>query len=261
MRTRGSVAIATVIAGCVLLAGCGGQKAPTAKASCVVTAIPTPSAAIPASYIHLNVINASATTGLAGKVATALSWRRFRVIATTTASPGSTRPAPKYAEIVYGKGGYQMALTIAAQVSHPTLYDDQRRNPSVDLVLGPSFKLATLPPPAATTVTVNVFNTTPRTGLATNVAAKMRARGFKTAKVGNDPLGSFNPDLVAIVRYGAKGEPGARRVALSIKGAKLVLDGRKDNSVDLVLSNKFTALVPVAQATAPALPKPKTSCP
>lgn len=260
MRKRGTVAVATVIVGFALLAGCGEKKAPSAKASCAVTAIPSPAVAIPASYIHLNVINASETAGLAGKVATSLSWRGFRVIDTSTASSDSTRPAPKYAEIRYGTGGYQMALTLAAQVSHATLYDDQRTNPSVDLVLGPSFKLATLPPPAASTVTVNVFNTTARAGLATEVATAMRTRGFKTAKVGNDPLGSFNPDLVAIVRYGAKGEPGARRVALSIKGAKLVLDGRDDSSVDLVLSNKFTALLPAAQATAPVLPKPTAPC-
>lgn len=260
MRNRGSVAMATVIVGCALLAGCGGQKTPTATTSCAVTAIPAPAAPIPASYIHLNVINASETTGLAGKVATALSWRGFKVIDTTTASSDSTRPAPKYAEIRYGTAGYQMALTLAAQVSHVTLYNDDRTNPSIDLVLGSSFKLATLPPPIAKTVTVNVFNTTARAGLATDVATQMRARGFITGKVGNDPLGSFNPDLVAIVRYGAKGEPAARRVALSVKGAKLVLDGRNDGTVDLVLSNKFTALVPVAQATAPAIPKPTTTC-
>lgn len=260
MRNRGSVVVATVIAGCVVLAGCGDQKAPTKKPSCAATAIPAPAVAIPASYIYLNVINASETTGLAGKVATALSWRGFKVIGTTTSSSDSTRPAPKYAEIRYGTGGYQIALTLAAQVTHATLYDDDRTNPSVDLVLGPSFELSTLPPPAAKTVTVNVFNTTARAGLATDVAAQMRARGFKTGKVGNDPLSSFNPDLVAIVRYGARGEPAARRVALSVKGAKLVLDGRDDGSVDLVLSNRFTALVPAAQATAPDLPKPTSPC-
>ncbi|MEO8749985.1 LytR C-terminal domain-containing protein [Dermatophilaceae bacterium Sec6.4] len=260
MRTRGTVAIAAVVATCSLLVGCSAQPAPAKKSTCSTAGLPTPTVTIPASYIHLNVINASNTAGLAGKVATDLSWRGFKVIGTSTVSADNPRPVPKYAEIRYGTGGYQIALTLAAQVAHATLYDDGRTNPSIDLVLGSAFKLTALPPPAATTVTVNVYNTTPRAGLATDVAKEMRARGFKTDQVGNDPLGSFNPDLIAIVRYGARGEPAARRVALSVAGSKLVLDGRKDTSVDLVLSTKFKALVPAAQATAPAIPPPKRTC-
>lgn len=249
---------AAVLLSSTLLSGCGDTQAPPKKPVC--TSTPNPTASIPATQIHVTILNATESAGLASQVGTSLSWRGFNIIDAVTRSADDPRPAPKYAEIRYGAGGYQIALTLAAQVPNATLYDDNRTNPSVDLVLGPSFKLATLPPPAASSVTVNVFNTTPREGLATTVGKELRDRGFKTDKVGNDPLGSFNPDLVAIVRYGAKGEPGARRTALSVKGAKMVQDGRDDESVDLVLNNKFTALVPAAQAVAPATPQPKTTC-
>lgn len=240
------------------LSGCADKQVPLKKPVC--TGTPTASSVIPASYIHVSVFNATESTGLAGQVATSLTWRGFKVIDTATRSADDPRPAPKYAEIRYGSGGYQMALTLAAQVPNSILSDDKRTNPSIDLVLGSSFKLATLPPPAAKSVTVNVFNTTPRPGLATTVGKEMRDRGFKTDRVGNDPQGSFNPDLIAIVRYGAKGEPGARRTALSVKGAKMVQDGRTDESVDLVLNNKFAGLVPAAQATAPPAPRPTRTC-
>lgn len=242
-----------------LLSGCGETEAPAKKAAACTT-IPAPSSSIPASYIHVSVLNATESTGLAGKVATSLTWRGFQVIDAASQSVDDPRPAPKVAEIRYGVGGYQMALTLAAQVPNSTLADDKRTNPSIDLVLGSSFKLATLPPPAAQSVTVNVFNTTARPGLATTVGKELRDRGFKTDQVGNDPQGSFNPDLIAIVRYGAKGEPGARRAALSVKGAKMVQDGRTDESVDLVLNNKFAGLAPAAQATATATPTPARTC-
>ena len=262
MRTRGRIALLTtagLAAASMLLAGCGNQEV-TATKTPACTTTPTPDATIPASYIHVNVLNASDTTGLAGQVGTALSWRGFQVIGTASDPQDDNRPTPKYAEIRYGAGAYQMALTLATQVQNATLYDDGRSNPSVDLVLGTSFRLAALPPPAAKSVTVNVYNTTARSGLATSVGKQLRARGFKTGQVGNDPLGSFNPELIALVRYGAKGEPAARRVALSVKGAKLVLDGRTDSSVDLVLDYRFAALVPAAQATATPLPKPTSTC-
>lgn len=249
---------AAVVLSSALLSGCGDEQVPPKKPVC--TSTPSPTANIPTSQIHVAILNATESTGLASQVGTSLSWRGFNIIDTATKSPDDPRPAPKYAEIRYGAGGYQIALTLAAQVPNSTLYDDSRTNPSIELVLGSSFKLATLPPPAAASVTVNVFNTTPREGLATTVGKELRDRGFKTDRVGNDPLGSFNPDLIAIVRYGAKGEPGARRTAMSVKGAKMVQDGRTDESVDLVLNNKFTSLVPAAQATATAKPKSTTTC-
>ncbi len=247
-----------LVGGSMLLAGCGQQKSPTKKPTC--TASPRPTVAIPASWIHVNVVNATGSDGLAGRVATALSWRGYQVIGTASDPQDDNRPTPSHAEIRYGSGGYQIALTLASQVPHSTLYEDDRGNPSVDLVLGSAFQLAQLPPPAAKGVTVSVFNTTPRPGLATSVGKDLQARGFKLDRAGNDPLGSFLPSEVALVRYGDKGEPAARRVALSVKGAKLVLDGRNDSTVDLVLGNRFTALVPAASATPAPAQKPALKC-
>ena len=120
---------------------------------------------------------------------------------------------------------------------------------AVDLILGDGFKFVPVPPPAADRVTLNVYNTTFKSGLSGTVAAELQQRGFKIAKTGNDPGGGFFPDDTAIIRYGEHGEPAARRVQLSVKGARLVKDGRKDETVDLLLGSKFEDLVPAAQAT------------
>jgi hypothetical protein len=120
----------------------------------------------------------------------------------------------------------------------------------------PKAKVAAGPCPTTTStsavqpsqVHVNVYNASNRNGLAKKVSGEMKLQGFVTGKVANDPLkASFkNP---AEVRYGSKGKAGAELVASEIPGAKLVLDKRKDATVDLVLGAAYSSLTVPVSAT------------
>jgi LytR cell envelope-related transcriptional attenuator len=90
-------------------------------------------------------------------------------------------------------------------------------------------------------VTVNVYNTTARTGLAAFVADKLRAQGFKVAAVDNDPLGMMILG-VGEIRHGQAGAAGAILAASRLSGARIVQDDRTDGTVDVVLGNTFTTL-------------------
>ncbi|WP_083450394.1 LytR C-terminal domain-containing protein [Luteipulveratus mongoliensis] len=253
-----AVAGASVV-GVLALSGCGGDargEEPKASPSCP-TVIPKPTMKIASKSIYVNVINASEQNGAAGKTAKQLSWRGFRILDTKTQSLMDDHAVPKAAEIRYGKGGRQIALTLATQVKNAVLTQDDRTNPTVDLVIGEAFGLIPVPPPPAKDVRINVFNTTYRAGLSGQVAAAMRARGFEIIENNNDPKGRFLPSDVALIVYGERGEPQARRVALQLKGSKLQQDGRTDTTVDVVIGNNYSALVPEAQAVPTPTPTPK----
>lgn len=258
--TRGTAAaVASAILFATLgLAGCGSgdtesKIATTPAPSC--TPLPSPTASIAPSTIPVRIYNASDTSGLAEDVAIEMRARQFRVLSTGNYG-GDSKPAA-YATITYGAIGKQIALTLAQQVKNPTLVQDTRTDPSVDLVLGPKFALVPVPPPPANRVRLNVWNTTAITGLAGDTAKQLSARGFKVIDSGNDPAGHFWPDDTAVVLHGKEGEPYARRVALQIKGARLVEDDRDGTDVDLDIGSKFDGLVPAAQAT--PTPSPSNS--
>jgi len=90
-------------------------------------------------------------------------------------------------------------------------------------------------------VTVNVYNATNRDGLARSAAKSLRTQGFTIGEIANDPLVKRIAG-VGEVRHGQLGTAGATLVAKRLPGAKLVLDKRTDDSVDLVLGNRFSAL-------------------
>lgn len=104
-------------------------------------------------------------------------------------------------------------------------------------------------------ITVNVYNATDRNGLAARTATALRQRGFKVSTVANDPLQKTVAGP-AEVRHGRSGAAAGKVVAALVKGAKSIQDGRPDASVDLVLGEKFTALVPVARKPPPATKQP-----
>lgn len=262
MRLRGTGAASAVLVallGCSAVTACGSSDEPKAstKATNTCTPLPKPTAAIAANTIPVRVFNASDTGGLAQDIAIELRARQFRVLSAGNYT-GDATPAP-YAMIIYGSVGKQVALTLAQQVKNPQLVEDNRVDPSVDLVLGAKFALIPVPPPPAAKVQLNVYNTTAVTGLASDVANQLKARGFKVLDTGNDPAGRFWPTDTAVILYGKEGEPYARRVALQIKGSRMVEDDRSGTVVDLDLAAKWTGLVPVAQAT-PAPSPSNSSC-
>jgi hypothetical protein len=111
----------------------------------------------------------------------------------------------------------------------------------------------------AKAVTINVYNATDRQGLAASVAKSLRTQGFKVAKVANDPL-SKSIAGVGEVRHGPTGAAGATLAAARLAGAKVVGDARTDETVDLVLGNKFTALSAAPNVTPPKGSAPTPAC-
>jgi hypothetical protein len=107
-------------------------------------------------------------------------------------------------------------------------------------------------------VTVNVYNATNRDGLARSTAKSLQTHGFEIGKIANDPLAKRIAG-VGEVRHGQLGTAGASLVAKRLPGAKLVVDKRTDESVDLVLGNRFSALRPPAKVVQTHATKPTTS--
>jgi hypothetical protein len=109
-------------------------------------------------------------------------------------------------------------------------------------------------------VTLNVYNATQRSGLASKTASALRKRGFKIASVANDPLerkitGSSE------VRYGPSGARAARLVADQVKGARMVRDSRSDTTLDLVIGDRFNKLAAPVTVLRPTPTKTKTTKP
>lgn len=102
-----------------------------------------------------------------------------------------------------------------------------------------------------TQVKVNVYNASSRNGLARRVAAEMKDRGFVVGTIANDPL-HHSVKTTAEVRYGPKGKPAADLVSSEVPGSKLVVDKRKDATVDLVLGTTYVELTPTDAPTGSA---------
>ena len=108
---------------------------------------------------------------------------------------------------------------------------------------------------APSRVKVNVYNATDRRGLAARVAGRLERRGFKVAKIDNDPL-MRTVTGVAEVRNSTAGVGAARTVAAQVGTVVAVPDKRTDASVDLVLGAAFTGLVTPAEAASALSPSP-----
>ncbi|MFC9702668.1 LytR C-terminal domain-containing protein [Streptomyces sp. NPDC055721] len=117
---------------------------------------------------------------------------------------------------------------------------------------------AVLPKPGQ--ITVNVYNATPRSGLAKTTADELKKRGFKIGKVGNAPAAFDKKVTGAGLLLGA---PAATKGAFPVlgtqlKGATTKTDTRGTADVDLIIGTAFKTLSPKATADAAlvALTKP-----
>ena len=108
-------------------------------------------------------------------------------------------------------------------------------------------------------VTVNVYNTTSRAGLAAAAAGSLQKQGFKVATVDNDPLGKSIPG-VGEIRHGPSGLEGAALAAKRLPGAKVVQDYRMDASVDLVVGASFKALIVPPRLAVSKVVQPTPPC-
>lgn len=108
-------------------------------------------------------------------------------------------------------------------------------------------KPAPLPQPAG--VTLNVYNATPRGGLAKSTADELARRGFKVAKFANAPTGYDNKvNESALLVAGPGGEAAAREAGTQVTGSTVKIDPkRKGDSVDLMIGTAFTKLAAPAE--------------
>ena len=103
-----------------------------------------------------------------------------------------------------------------------------------------------LPKPAA--VSVNVLNGSRRIGMASITAEVLGSRGFDIGDVGN--WSGQNVEGIAQIHYGPAGHDAAQLIAAYVDGATMVQDNRTDNTVDLVIGQKFKTVLSAAEAKA-----------
>ena len=99
-----------------------------------------------------------------------------------------------------------------------------------------------LPKPAQ--IKVNVYNATPRAGLAKTTADELKKRGFVIGKVGNAPAAYDQKIPGAGILLGAATAEDGRFTVLGtqLKGAQPKHDARKTKDVDLLIGTAFKNL-------------------
>ncbi|WP_063760698.1 LytR C-terminal domain-containing protein [Streptomyces aureocirculatus] len=118
-----------------------------------------------------------------------------------------------------------------------------------------------LPKPAQ--IKVNVFNATPRGGLAKDTADELRKRGFAIGKVGNATKAYDKKVEGPGIVLGAKSatDTALPVLATQLTGAQRQTDTRKGGEVDLILGSRFKDLAKKEDAdkALAALAKPSST--
>ncbi|MBW3085011.1 hypothetical protein KEM60_01203 [Austwickia sp. TVS 96-490-7B] len=104
--------------------------------------------------------------------------------------------------------------------------------------------------PPVSEITVNVYNSTQRVGLASTTGKTLGDQGFKIGKMSNDPSGR-KVDGVAEIRFGESGAAKAEVVLLRFPGAVKVQDNRTDDTVDVSIGERFASVNAVATEAMP----------
>lgn len=222
-----------------------GLMTPEPKVVCQ----PVVALAPPTDSFKVTVMNASGQDGAGHAVGRDLTRRGFHVVEVTTAPRTLWVKGP--ARIYHGSAGLDQALLAAQTIAGAELQNDGRSGTSISFVLGGDFTTM-LPapppkPPALSDFTVNVYNTTWRSGLAKSAFDELTKRGFTTGKQGNNPDGSFLPDDVAVILHGPDADLAAGLVAQHFKGATLREVARDNMTIDVLLGNKFEGVTPKAE--------------
>lgn len=106
-------------------------------------------------------------------------------------------------------------------------------------------------------ISVNVYNSTRRPGLARTVATELIDRGFKVKTIDNDPL-KKTIKASAELRHGPAGLESAKVLQKHLPGSVLVADKREGDTVDLAIGNGYKAMGKVPPAVQPSV---TVSCP
>lgn len=216
--------------------------------------------------MYANVYNAGDSRGEAATVAKRLKWRGLNLLDVGNDPLADDRPTPKYAEIRYGTAGRTIALNLAEQIPHATLYQDDRNDPTVDVVIGNKFTLSPQAPRPIKDVKVHVYNTSFFGGLASSVSKELAKQGFSADAQANDR--AYYPDDTAVIVYDEEGLPDAQRLQMSIKGARLLEDKKANvdlegRDVRLYLGSKWKdagKVIPKAEATGTPSAAGKPGC-
>jgi hypothetical protein len=113
------------------------DEASSQPSPCVTTMV-TPAESLPLpSKVRVNVYNATATAGLAGKTAKELGARDFKVV--KVANDPRDKKIAGVAQIRYGTKGEAAAQVLLFQVPDAELVNDGRKGRSVDLAMGDAF--------------------------------------------------------------------------------------------------------------------------
>ena len=121
----------------------------TPRVSCPPTQ--PPPTVVPPAKVKVNVYNATERRGLASAVAAQLKKRGFKVV--KVSNDPLKRKVTGLAEVRSSTAGADAARTVVAQVGQVVLVPDQRKDASVDLVLGATFKRLVPPKAAAAAIT------------------------------------------------------------------------------------------------------------
>ena len=121
----------------------------TPRVSCPPTQ--PPPTVVPPAKVKVNVYNATERRGLASAVAAQLKKRGFKVV--KVSNDPLKRKVTGLAEVRSSTAGTDAARTVVAQVGQVVLVPDQRKDASVDLVLGATFKKLVPPKAAAAAIT------------------------------------------------------------------------------------------------------------
>jgi hypothetical protein len=121
----------------------------TPRVSCPATS--PPPTVVPAAKVKVNVYNATQRRGLASAVASQLKKRGFTV--GKVSNDPLKRTVTGLAEVRASPTGADAARTVVAQVGQVVFVPDQRKDASVDLVLGATFTSLAAPAAAAAALT------------------------------------------------------------------------------------------------------------
>jgi hypothetical protein len=104
--------------------------------------------------------------------------------------------------------------------------------------------------PKPSQITVNVFNATPRAGLAKETADELKKRGFKIGDVGNASKEFDKKVKSAGILLGRTSAMSTSLEVLGtqVAGAEARADGRKGADVDLIIGTAFKSLAKKADA-------------
>jgi hypothetical protein len=146
------VAMAAIAAGAwaAWQAGAGADDVRATPTPSCPAPSPTPTV-VPAAEVTVNVYNATETRGLAARVAKEMKRRGF-VVGKVDNDPAK-RAVTGAAEVRHSEAGADEARTVAAQVGEVVTVPDQRKKPTVDLVLGAAFGALVPPEQAADALT------------------------------------------------------------------------------------------------------------